>query len=52
MQRARDSVEKRAKEAVEQARRAIAQSPGRNEIRDSTGNGLDSQESERRVNWV
>jgi integrase len=50
MQRARDSVDRRAEEAVERARRAMEQAEGRDEIRDSASNGLDSQHSEGRVN--
>jgi hypothetical protein len=50
MQRARNSVDRRAKEAVERARCALAEAQGRDDFRDSAENALKATDSEGRVN--
>ena len=50
MQRARDSVDRRANEAVERARRALEEAKGRDDSRDSAASDPKASNSERRVN--
>jgi integrase len=50
MQRARDSVDRRAKEAVERARHALEEVQGRDGFRDSAENASKSSDSQGRVN--
>jgi integrase len=50
MQRARDSVDRRAKEAVERARQGLEQAQSRDDFRDRAESALTSCESEGRVN--
>lgn len=50
MQRARDSVDHRAKEAVERARRAVEEAQGRDDSRDTAEDTLGECDSQGRVN--
>jgi len=50
MQRVRDSVDRRAKEAVERAHGALEEARSRDDFRDTTENTLKSRDSKERVN--
>lgn len=50
MQRARDSVDRRAKEAVERARRALNETQGRDSLGDSGETAAEPNSSNGRVN--